>query len=576
MISRLSQFISFTCRGHVTCLFTLLIIITSFLGPVSASAQSVAQCPPNIGFEDGTFANWQAYAGTVSVNRNVNPPVQNYSLTATPPVFGQHSIIPKGNATDEYGEFSLNSPNGSDYVIKLGNNIGGHGAERLSYTLDVPANAGAYSIIFNYAVVLQNFNHQPHEQPRFTVRIIDETSSTTTSCGSFEFVASGSLPGFQSSKTLSNVFFKPWSPVLLDLTSYLGHRIRLEFTTNDCVFNEHFGYVYLDITENCAYPVSGNVTCPGAEPMVLRAIRGFNEYEWSNTLTGEILGTADSLVLPGDTPVGTQISVKLLPFPGLGCVQTLYTRIEGPRVEINQPPPACLSVDLTAPSIIAGNYPDQIYSYWADAAATIPLPNPEKITKSGSYFIKGLSKNKCFAIAEVKVVIIDPPVINVINPEPVNYPETVDITQTYIPMAQVSYTYWKDAKATIPLNEPNAVNRDDTFYIKGTNLTGCVTIVPVVANIIYDGIVIPNTFTPNGDGVNDLLTVLIDNSVRIKSFKVFNKWGEVIFTTTDVYNYWDGTRRGEPLPVGVYYWMIDAIDKEGAKYRKGGAVTVLK
>ncbi|MES2873181.1 MAG: gliding motility-associated C-terminal domain-containing protein [Bacteroidota bacterium] len=576
MTQHLSLFFAFACRRK-TALFTcMLVIAICFLANALAFAQSTALCPPNIGFEDGTFANWKTYGGSVSVNRNVNPPALAYSLNETAPLYDQHTIIPKSNAIDEFGEFTLNSPNGSNYVLKLGNSTGGHGAEQVSYTLDVPANVNSYSIIFNYAVVLQNPNHQPHEQPKFNVQIIDETTSNTTSCGSFEFVAGGSLPGFQPSKIMSSVLFKPWSPVLLNLTAYLGHRIRLEFTTNDCTFNAHFGYVYLDVTENCSYPVTGNVTCPGTEPIVLKALAGFNEYEWTDTKTGELLGTADSLILPADTPVGKEVSVKLIPFPGLGCIQTLTTMIEGPKVDINQPPPDCNSVDLTAPSVIAGNYPNQTYTYWADADATVALANPKKISKSGFYYIKGQDKRGCFAIGEVKVSIIAAPVINVVDPQPVNYPETVDITNTYVPMPNIVYTYWKDAKATIPLPNPKAVNRDATFYIKASNFASCFTIVPVVANIIYEGIVIPNTFTPNGDGINDLLTVLIDNAIKIKSFKIFNKWGDVVFTTNDIYTYWDGTRRGEPLPVGVYYWMVDGVDGTEMKVKKAGSVTVLK
>lgn len=543
---------------------------------VGAFAQGGGQCPPNIGFESGTFANWKCYIGTVSVNKNATPPALVYDLSETSPAYNQHTIIPKGNAIDDFGEFSLNSPNGSDYVIKLGDSTGGHKSERVSYTLDVPANVNAYSIIFNYAVVLQNPNHQPHEQPKFNVQIIDETTSKTTTCGSFEFVASGSLPGFKVSKLGRGVLFKPWSPVLLNLTAYLGRRIRLEFTTNDCTFNAHFGYVYLDVTENCSYPVTGNVTCPGTVPIVLKALAGFNEYEWTDTKTGTLLGRADSLILPADTPVGKQVSVKLIPFPGLGCVQTLNTTIEGPKVDINQPPPDCISVDVTAPSIIAGNYPNQTYTYWADADATVPLVNPKKIIKSGSYYIKGQDKRGCFAIGQVKVQIIDAPVFNVIDPQPVKYPKTVDITTSYVPVKSIGYSYWKDAKATVPLPNPKAVNRDATFYIKATNLSGCFTIVPVVVNIIYEGIVIPNTFTPNGDGVNDLLTIFIDNAIKIRSFKIFNKWGDVVFTTRDIYEYWDGTRQGVSLPVGVYYWMVDGLDQSEMKVRKSGSVTVLK
>lgn len=554
--------------------FTLF--IAALLGILSAQAQVGVVCPQNIGFETGTFANWRAYSGFVSVFNAGNGPTTKYDLVETGPQWGQHTIIPKGIDEDEYGKFPLNSPNGSDYIIKLGNNAGGHGAERVSYSLDVPSNVAAYSVIFNYAVVLQAPNHQPYEQPKFTVQIIDETNSAATSCGSFEFVAGGALPGFKRSETQSDVVYKPWSPVLLNLSDYIGHKIRLEFTSNDCTFNAHFGYVYLDVTENCSFPVTGNVICPNAEPIVLKSLPGFNEYHWTNTQTGELLGNADSLILPADTPVGTNIGLRLVPFPGLGCTQTLYTTLQGLTISINQPPPECISVDITLPARVAGNYPDLTYTYWADANATIPLPNPKKITKTGSYYIKAQNKRGCFAVGEVKAIISDPPTISITNPDPVDYPATVDLTRTFIPNPAFKYTYWRDIKATVPVADPKAVNRDATFYIKIVNAAGCFIVVPLEANIVYEGIVIPNTFTPNGDGINDLLTVLIDNAIKVKAFKIFNKWGEVVFSTTDIYEYWDGNKSGTALPVGVYYWFMDGVDEKNGKVRKTGSVAVLR
>ncbi|MEJ7692464.1 hypothetical protein [Daejeonella sp.] len=155
-----------------------ILLIACLISINTANAQSGGRCPQNIGFESGTFENWKCYNGLVSVNRSIsNSPFLDYSLSVSGPVPNQHTIIPRSNDLDNYGEFPLNSPNGSDYVIKLGNAEGGHGAERVSYTLEVPANIDAYSIIFNYAVVLQSPNHQPYEQPKFTVQIIDETTN---------------------------------------------------------------------------------------------------------------------------------------------------------------------------------------------------------------------------------------------------------------------------------------------------------------------------------------------------------------------------------------------------------------
>ena len=143
---------------------------------------------------------------------------------------------------------------------------------------------------------------------------IDEATNTTTSCGSFEFIApgsGGSLPGFEISDIRGSrgdpVFYKPWAPVLVNLTDYRGQTIRLEFTTNDCSRGGHFGYAYIDFNENCSIPITGNVTCPGAKSITLKTLPGFSKYYWFNDTTGDFLGSADSVVLSPVPPVGTRI-----------------------------------------------------------------------------------------------------------------------------------------------------------------------------------------------------------------------------------------------------------------------------
>ena len=91
--------------------------------------QAVAQCPPNIDFEKGSFDNWTAYTGSVSAGTGQNV----MSLNPTGAVYGgQHEIFSRAtNAFDRdfFGDFPVVCPNGSGYSVKLGNTQGGAQAE---------------------------------------------------------------------------------------------------------------------------------------------------------------------------------------------------------------------------------------------------------------------------------------------------------------------------------------------------------------------------------------------------------------------------------------------------------------
>ena len=68
---------------------------------------------------------------------------------------------------------------------------------------------------------------------------------------------------------------------------------------------------------------------------------------------------------------------------------------------------------------------------------------------------------------------------------------------------------------------------------------------------------VPNTFTPNGDGIND--TWLIPNLVKYPDCKVqiFNRYGQVVYESHGYVKPWDGLFNGKPLPFGTYYYIID-------------------
>jgi gliding motility-associated-like protein len=86
-------------------------------------------------------------------------------------------------------------------------------------------------------------------------------------------------------------------------------------------------------------------------------------------------------------------------------------------------------------------------------------------------------------------------------------------------------------------------------------------------------IVIPNAFTPNGDGINDLWNISALQGYPNCSLTIFTRYGSLIFKSTGYVKAWDGTYNGSALPVGTYYYILDI--KNGKK-TMSGAVTILR
>jgi len=82
-----------------------------------------------------------------------------------------------------------------------------------------------------------------------------------------------------------------------------------------------------------------------------------------------------------------------------------------------------------------------------------------------------------------------------------------------------------------------------------------------------DDLALPTGLTPNGDGANDTYVILGIDQYPANDFKVFNRWGNLIYEKTNYNNEWAGTNTdGEELPDGTYYAVFTASGREFATY----------
>ncbi len=122
-----------------------------------------------------------------------------------------------------------------------------------------------------------------------------------------------------------------------------------------------------------------------------------------------------------------------------------------------------------------------------------------------------------------------------------------------------------------------------TFVIKVATDFGCLASDSVTIHLYCDNsqVFVPNSFTPNGDGQNDVFYPRGSGISKVKSFRIYNRWGELMFERdniqlNDASNAWDGSYGGEAPRPDVYVYIIDAICETGQPVFIKGDVTIIR
>lgn len=110
-----------------------------------------------------------------------------------------------------------------------------------------------------------------------------------------------------------------------------------------------------------------------------------------------------------------------------------------------------------------------------------------------------------------------------------------------------------------------------------TDLNGCTATDDVLVKVFDGGIYyIPNTFTPNGDGINDVFRAVPAGIASTEYFEVFNRWGKAIFSTKDLTIGWDGTYKGKKQPTDNYIWVIKGKNTAGKEIEMRGSIKLIR
>ncbi|MCZ2298003.1 MAG: PKD domain-containing protein [Chitinophagales bacterium] len=203
-----------------------------------------------------------------------------------------------------------------------------------------------------------------------------------------------------------------------------------------------------------------------------------------------------------------------------------------------------------------------------------------------NYMLLGWDNNNCFTdTAFVKIKTYPIPEMTVEqNDVTVNAGTSFELKSKSSP----DITQWKWTPNKY-LNNPNIENptavakENITYTVVARNGGNCITRNEVKVTVVCNGgnIFVPNTFSPNGDGMNDVFYPRGKGVYTIKSFRIFNRWGEMVFEKTnfqanDASAAWDGTYKGIKQPADAYVYAIEIMCDNSVSVPSKGSITLLR
>lgn len=309
-------------------------------------------------------------------------------------------------------------------------------------------------------------------------------------------------------------------------------------------------------------------------------------FRWINQSTGLAAGTGTSLT---NIPEG---SYQLFATDDKGCERDIYLGVIGrtplPAFDysnINLKNDQCELHQGVITGIQISNLVSPTIYTWYDKNGTIVGNTPAlQQVGSGTYTLKITDGGICpaesipFTLINQDVTLPPPVYDNITIPKNAN--ASLQIRNA----AAGTYRLYADAAGTILLDENasgnftvNHLTADTSFYVQyrsGTCSSGLVPVKIIVVDKSFFSI--PNAFSPNGDGHNDRLTLRVTGHIDVAYFRVFNRWGQLVFETHRVNDGWDGRSNGQLQSPGTYVWIAQGKNLLGKVIQEKGSFVLIR
>lgn len=316
-------------------------------------------------------------------------------------------------------------------------------------------------------------------------------------------------------------------------------------------------------------------------PITLRAT-GAATYSWSFAPSLSCLNCASPVAKPS---VSTQYIVTGKTQFGCVAKDTLLVQVKQPfELTVSKDDTICIGEKVKMQATGAAFYNWYPAVDLDNPLAANPVATPDSTI---TYMVVAKDSNNCFEdTGFVKVKVYPIPEIEIAGGDQlsVNVGSSVRLRTTR--SNDVSQVRWMPATGLNCTNcfEPVATPRESvTYSVVASNEGNCVSRDQITLNVICNNanIYVPNSFSPNGDGSNDQFFPRGNGVFSIKAFRIFNRWGQVVFQSNNIgannaFEGWDGTINGVKAEPAVYVYMLEVLCENNVVFPLKGNVTLIR
>jgi gliding motility-associated-like protein len=310
-------------------------------------------------------------------------------------------------------------------------------------------------------------------------------------------------------------------------------------------------------------------------------------YQWSSNPTGFTSSDPQPVVTPNQSTAYTVTATLGI------CVLTRTLNVVVYNATLTMPADIVIcpgdDVRLQANATATGTYA------WSNGDNDSEL-NLNDVTQSGTYtlvFSYGSVNAQCTRTGEVDITVKDSFNLSLTcdpSQDTLDLGQTVEISAVVTPTQNLNgfQFAWTQNGTPVGTNnqvinvQPEAQNAQDSFanfiyIVTATNDEGCTATATKTLTFVLPDVQIPNAFTPNGDGTNDVFRLVTTRGLAVTDrMEIFNRWGNKVFESTDANAAWDGKQDGKEAPMDVYIYVVRWRNGLGALVVEHGDVTLIR